>query len=105
VKEQRSSWDDLPPIPEVADTTEVDDSEFGFEEYGTPSPFTPEYWEHFLDDLTEEDYGPPGKRTITADELRAAGAFDYPPGSRTSLRVDREPFSGLFRKEHFEEED
>jgi hypothetical protein len=57
------------------------------------STIPPEYWLHFLDDLTEEDYRGSGPHLITVDELRAAGALDVPPAWRKSLGVERDLFS------------
>ncbi|MEX2139682.1 MAG: hypothetical protein WD894_10500 [Pirellulales bacterium] len=57
---------------------------------GEPSPFTAEYWLHFLDDLTEEDYGGPGPRLISRDELLAAGALNVSSGKRKTLGVERD---------------
>jgi hypothetical protein len=57
--------------------------------------YGPEYWAHFLDDLTEEDYEGEGPHLISVDELRAAGALDVPPAWRKSLGVERDLFSDL----------
>ena len=66
-----------------------------------PEPYSAEYWEHFLDDLTEEDLRCDGPHLICVDELRAAGALDFPPEWRKSLGVEKPQCTGLFREEHF----
>lgn len=50
-----------------------------------PTDYGPEYWEHFLDDLDEEDFNGDGPHLISVDELRAAGALDVPAAWRKSL--------------------
>jgi hypothetical protein len=51
--------------------------------------YGPEYGEHFLDDLDEDDGADDGPHLISVDELREAGALDVPPAWRKSLGQER----------------
>lgn len=90
MKDQPSNSDEPVPPP-----SEAEEPNYGFAEYGTPSPFSEEHWLHFLDDLTEEDLRCDGPHLISVDELRAAGALDVPPHWRKSLGAEPKPSAGL----------
>lgn len=74
---------------------EIDESEYGFEEYGIPSPFSEEYWLQLvnegIDDEDAGDDGLPRKRStvIYLDQFREAASRAYPeaPKSRRKNRV------------------
>ncbi len=63
---------------------------------GEPSTWDPEEWLREFNNREKEDHG---KRLITVDEMRAAGALDVPAAWRKSLGGEpdrqRDLFSGL----------
>jgi hypothetical protein len=69
---------------------------------GEPSNWSVAEWEKEFEEEWKDVPPYEGPHLISADELRALGAFDYPPGWRTSLRCDRDQLKGgLFSEEHF----
>jgi hypothetical protein len=55
---------------------------------GEPSDLGPEYWEKFIEEIKNVEWGD-GPHLISVDELRAAGALDVPAWWRKSLGVER----------------